>query len=70
MLAPNKLKKSVIDISETVFDSLKAAQYGADEYGMKKYIMAYLKRGPNRDQDSATAARITKSPFTEYYKNG
>ena len=43
------------------FDSLKAAKYGADEYGMKTYIMAYLKRGPNRDQDSTTAAELQKA---------
>ena len=34
------------------FDSLTATRYGADEYGMKKYVMAFLKRGPNRDLDS------------------
>lgn len=31
------------------YDSLKAAEYGADAYGMKKYVMAFLKAGPNRD---------------------
>ena len=40
------------------YDSLKAAEYGADEYGMKKYVMAFLKRGPNRDLDSAEAANL------------
>lgn len=44
-------------VAETVktngiqFDSLLAAKYGADDYGMKKYVMAFLKRGPNRDMD-------------------
>lgn len=37
-------------------DSLKA-----DEYGMKTYVMAFLKRGPNRNQDSATAAQLQKA---------
>lgn len=37
------------------FDSLKAVEYGADEYGMKRYVMAFLKKGPNRDLDSAAA---------------
>ena len=41
-----------------VFDSLKAIKYGADDYGMKSYVMAFLKRGPNRDQDSITAAEL------------
>jgi uncharacterized protein YciI len=56
-----QIKEINNDISEPVFDSLKAAQYGADEYGMKKYVMAYLKRGPNRDQDSASAAELQKA---------
>ena len=37
------------------YDSLKAAKYGADDYGMKQYVLAYLKKGPNRDLDSAEA---------------
>jgi uncharacterized protein len=40
------------------YDSLLAIQLGADDYGMRKYVMAFLKRGPNRDQDSATVAQI------------
>lgn len=40
--------------SETIslgYDSLRAAKLGADQYGMKKYVMAFLKKGPNRDLD-------------------
>ena len=33
-----------------VFDSLRAVKVGADDYGMKQYVMAFLKRGPNRDR--------------------
>lgn len=40
------------------FDSALSVQLGADEYGMKQYVMAILKRGPNREMDSATAATI------------
>ena len=29
-----------------VFDSLKAIKYGADDYGMKSYVFAFLKKGP------------------------
>lgn len=43
------------------FDSLLAAQAGADDYGMKPYVMAFLKAGPNRDQDSATAASLQRA---------
>lgn len=42
----------------TGYDSLAAAEYGADEYGMKQYVMAFLKRGPNRDLDSAEAMEL------------
>lgn len=33
----------------------------ADSFGMKSYVMAFLKKGPNRNQDSATAAAIQKA---------
>jgi uncharacterized protein YciI len=33
-----------------VYDSIKAKKYGADELGMRKYVMAFLYAGPNRDQ--------------------
>lgn len=50
-----------IQIEETDFDSLLAQQLGADEYGMKSYVMAFLKAGPNRTQDSLEAARIQEA---------
>ncbi len=36
-------------------------KWGADEYGMRQYVMALLKEGPNRDQDSTTAANLQKA---------
>lgn len=45
----------------TEFDSILAQKLGADDYGMKKYIMAYLKRGPNRSQDSTEAAQLQRA---------
>lgn len=42
------------------YDSTLASEFGADEYGMKQYVMAFLKRGPNRSQDSITAANLQK----------
>jgi len=38
-----------------------AKRLGADEYGMKKYVMAFLKRGPNPSKDSITAAKNQKA---------
>ena len=40
------------------YDSVRAAKYGADDYGMRKYVMAFLKRGPNRPTDSLRAAEL------------
>lgn len=37
------------------YDSLKAKTYGADDYGMKKYVIAFLRKGPNRDRPKAEA---------------
>lgn len=44
-----------IESDEPIFDSIKAQQYGADEYGMKQYVIAFLKKGPKRDLDSTSA---------------
>ena len=43
------------------FDPQLAAQLGADDYGMHKYVMALLKAGPNRDQDAETAAELQRA---------
>ena len=40
------------------YNAEKAKEYGADDYGMKKYIFAFLKRGPNKSKDSTEAARL------------
>ena len=43
------------------FDAALASRLNADDYGMKKYVMAFLKRGPNRNQDSVTAANLQRA---------
>lgn len=43
------------------YDAVKAEKYGADEYGMKKYVMAFLKKGPNRESNPAKAAELQKA---------
>lgn len=47
-----------ISSQDNRFDSLLALETGADKYGMRKYIFAYLKAGPNRDQDSTESVRL------------
>ena len=46
---------------DTTFDAALADRLGADDYGMKTYVMALLKRGPNRSQDSLEAARLQRA---------
>jgi uncharacterized protein YciI len=40
------------------FDAALAQKLGADKMGMKKYVMAFLKRGPNRPTDPAEAKKL------------
>ncbi|MBJ2175500.1 hypothetical protein JBL43_14710 [Aureibaculum sp. A20] len=44
------------DISS--FDKKLAKELGADDYGMKRYVIAFLKKGPNRIKDSIKAADL------------
>ena len=44
-----------------LYDSLKAAEYGADEYGMKTYVFAFLKKGPNRNFSPKEAAKLQQA---------
>jgi uncharacterized protein YciI len=50
------------------YDSVLAAKLGADDYGMKKYVMAFLKAGPNQDQDSATAAQLQRAHLDNIFR--
>ncbi len=52
-------KSSVPD--KVVYDSVRAKSYGADPMGMKKYVLAFLKRGPNQEADSAEAADLQRA---------
>lgn len=38
-----------------------AEELGADQYGMRKYVMAFLYKGPNRPQDSIKAAELQRA---------
>jgi uncharacterized protein YciI len=43
---------------DTSFNFMNKIEFGADDYGMKKYVMAFLKMGPNRTKDSTEAAEL------------
>ena len=50
--------KQETKVEETGFDKERATKLEADDYGMSQYVLAFLKNGPNRDQDSAEAAQL------------
>ncbi len=54
------LHEAEISENESLYDSAAAIKYEADEYGMKKFVIAFLYRGPNRDRDSIEAAELQK----------
>jgi uncharacterized protein len=43
------------------FDPGLAQRLGADEYGMRTYVVAFLRAGPNRDQDDDTVAKLQRT---------
>ncbi|MFN3529306.1 MAG: YciI family protein [Bacteroidia bacterium] len=43
------------------YDSSLAQILAADEYGMRTYVMALLKRGPNRPENRVEAARLQQA---------
>lgn len=42
-------------------DTALARALGADDYGMKQYVMAFLKAGPNRNQSQEEAQQLQKA---------
>lgn len=43
------------------YDSVLAHELGADLYGMKQYVLAFLVRGDSSSADSAEAARLQRA---------
>src|ERR1700744_6805656 len=43
------------------YDAQLAKKLGADDYGMKQYVMAFLKAGPNRPKDSVARMELQKA---------
>ena len=46
---------------DTVFNAILAQEVGADDYGMRTYVMALLKSGPNRSADSLSRATLQRA---------
>ena len=53
------------DSNIQTYDSLLAKKYGADDYGMKQFVMAFLKSGKNILTDKAEEDRLQ----SEHMKN-
>lgn len=47
--------------SDSIYNEALALELGADDYGMRKYVMAYLKVGPNRTTDKEEAAKLQRA---------
>lgn len=45
----------------TAYDAALAEEYGADDYGMKKYIFAFLYRGENTSVDADRAMELQRA---------
>ncbi|MCI5056676.1 MAG: YciI family protein [Flavobacteriales bacterium] len=54
--------------SKLEFDSALAASLGADDYGMKKYVMAFLKRGPNRDHTEEEVLKLQRAHLDNIHR--
>ncbi len=67
-----EVKVSVDESAPTVetmeYDSVLATQVGADDYGMRKYVMAFLKAGPNQDMDSTQAAQLQRAHLDNIFR--
>jgi uncharacterized protein YciI len=55
-------------ITNASYDAELAKKLGADNYGMHKYVMAFLKTGPTQITDKAKAAEIQKAHLKNIMK--
>jgi uncharacterized protein YciI len=47
--------------TKPAFDAALAQKLGADDYGMRQYVMAFLKTGPTKITDKAELAKLQKA---------
>ncbi len=57
-MACEKSQKEKPVLNKIEITSASAHDFGADDYGMKKYVMAFLKAGPNRDHTPEEAQSL------------
>lgn len=49
------------DAGSAAFDAELATELGADDHGMRRYVMAFLKSGPNRPDDPEKAQALQRA---------
>jgi len=54
----NARTAEVTERADAVFDEALAKRLGADQYGMRSYVIAFLRAGPKKARDAEDAARI------------
>lgn len=54
------LRRVSCDARDT-YDPQLAAEIGADKYGMRRYVTAFLKRGPSRSQSPEESAELMRA---------
>jgi uncharacterized protein len=54
--------------SPASYDSVLAKKLGADEYGMKRYVMAFLKDGPTPIADSAKRMELQRAHLKNIFR--
>jgi len=59
--AVDSVARAAEAVEEGDFDAELAKRLGADEYGMTSYVVAFLKKGPNRDMTPEEAMRLQKA---------
>src|SRR5688572_2217724 len=53
---------------EMSYDSALAHKLGADDYGMKKFVMAFLRTGPYEEKDSVKAAEMQRAHLDNIFR--
>lgn len=61
LAAPGLAEDTVGEGPDAVFDAELAAELGADNYGMRRYVIAFLKTGPNQEHDAQTARELQQA---------
>ncbi len=65
-----KVKTDASDTTKNVisYDSTLAADLGADEYGMKQYVMAFLKSGTVHIKDTSEQNKIQRAHLDNIFR--